>query len=322
SMVWGEDMAAPARLAWSPRASCAATPPGAGTRRFSPPPWRPVALAGYGRRGAAAGMVVVWSRPPMSRSAAAGHPDYRGTGSAAASSASRSRNRTRRGSANRPRNTATSAPATYQRVALKVRAKLWALASRPARASSACSSRCCAAGSAGAAGLAWQLAGTWVGSVVADRSCTQDRKPVRIVAWLGAGIATAGSWPGKGGGATGAARAGAGGQEDEEDHADQRVAQRHTGRRGGAEPPRAGPGVADRDAGEDEAPQRRGHQAEAEARHGQRHQHLPGVDARPVVRAQPRVAGEPGGVHQRPGHQRRAPEPGGEHPHRQARPGG
>src|SRR5262249_41575596 len=152
---------------------------------------------GVGRKLAARGRDDDRAQPAADETAClrADHADCIGTGCAAGSPVSLAWVRTRRGSANRPRNTATRAPTAYHKVAPKVRAKLCALASSPALVSSVCSSRCCAAGSARCADLVWQLAGTLVGSVAADLSCTQARKPVMIWFWAGAGIAPAVSSP-------------------------------------------------------------------------------------------------------------------------------
>src|SRR5262245_18043962 len=97
------------------------------------------------------------------------------------SSASRSRACTWRGSAKSPRKTTRRIPTAYQRVMLKVRAKLCALACSPARTNTPCT--CFAAGDSGCAVVTWQVAGTLVGSVDADRSCTQSWKPATTASW-------------------------------------------------------------------------------------------------------------------------------------------
>jgi hypothetical protein len=96
--------------------------------------------------------------------------------------------------------------------------------------------------------------------------------------------------------------AGSAAQQAEEQHPGQRDAERHADLLGGAEDPGPGPGLLDRDAGQDQVHHRRDHQAEPDTRHQQRREHLPAVDGRTVPVIGPDVTGESGRVDQGPGH--------------------
>lgn len=89
-----------------------------------------------------------------------------------------------------PSETTIRMPTAYHRVTAKVRVRLCALACAPARVSNSCTSSADGSDWSGCHGWAdpiWQLAGVSVGSLAAERSCTQARKAVMMPSWSGSG---------------------------------------------------------------------------------------------------------------------------------------